>query len=112
MRPAEISLFLDLDQLQTFLFEHGVLSFGPRRMGLYPFAQLDAATSMSGYHYVWVRDNVFVAHAHYVNGRVDEAVSVAQGLSAFFSKYPFRFDDIIAGAVDRKAPMNRAHIRF
>jgi hypothetical protein len=59
-----------------------------------------------------VRDNVFVAHAHYVNGRVDAAVSVVRGLSAFFSKYLFRFDDIIAGAVDRKAPMNRVHIRF
>ena len=103
---------LDLDRLQTFLFERGVLSFGPLRTGLYPAAQLDAATSRSGYHYVWVRDNVFVAHAHYVNGRVDAAVSVVRGLSAFFSKYLFRFDDIIAGAVDRKAPMNRVHIRF
>ena len=35
-----------------------------------------------------------------------------RALSAFLSKYLFRFDDIIAGAVDRKAPMNRVHIRF
>ena len=35
-----------------------------------------------------------------------------RGLSTFFSKYLFRFDDIIAGAVDRKTPMNRPHIRF
>jgi Glycosyl hydrolases family 15 len=103
----------DLDRLEALLFERGVLSFGPLRTGLYPAAQLDeAATSWSGYHYVWVRDNVFVAHAHYVNGRVDAAVSGVRSLSAFFSKYPFRFDDIIAGAVDRKAPMNRPHIRF
>lgn len=103
---------LDLDRLETFLFERGVLSFEPLQTGLYPATQREAATSGSGYHYVWVRDNVFVAHAHYVNGRVDAAVSVVRGLSAFFSKYLFRFDDIIAGAVDRKAPMNRAHIRF
>jgi Glycosyl hydrolases family 15 len=103
---------LDLDRLETFLFERGVLSFGPLRTGLYPAAQLDAATSRSGYYYVWVRDNVFVAHAHYVNGRIDAAVSVVRALSAFLSKYLFRFDDIIAGAVDRKAPMNRPHIRF
>jgi glycosyl hydrolase family 15 len=103
----------DLDRLEALLFERGVLSFGPLRTGLYPAAQLDeAATSWSGYHYVWVRDNVFVAHAHYVNGRVDAAVSGVRSLSAFFSKYLFRFDDIIAGAVDRKAPMNRPHIRF
>ena len=103
---------LDLDRLETFLFERGVLSFEPLQTGLYPATQREAATSGSGYHYVWVRDNVFVAHAHYVNGRVDAAVSVVRGLSAFFSKYLFRFDDIIAGAVDHKAPMNRAHIRF
>ena len=102
----------NLDRLEALLFERGVLSFGALRTGLYPAAQLDAATSRSGYHYVWVRDNVFVAHAHYVNGRVDAAVSVVWSLSAFFSKYLFRFDDIIAGAVDRKAPMNRPHIRF
>jgi hypothetical protein len=35
---------------------------------------------------VWVRDSVFVAHAHYVNGCCDEAVRVTRGLSAFFFK--------------------------
>ena len=65
---------VDLDRLQTFLFERGVLSFRALRTGLYPAAQGNAS-SRSGYHYVWVRDNVFVAHAHYVSGRVDAAAS-------------------------------------
>ena len=102
----------ELDRLETYLFERGVLSFQPLATGLYPAAQVDAATIKSGYHNVWVRDNVFVAHAHYVNGRVDAAVGVARGLFAFFSKDLFRFDDIIAGRVDRNAPMNRVPIRF
>src|SRR5208337_4250788 len=102
----------DLDRLETFLFERGVLSFRPLETGLFPAAQIDAATSRSGYHNVWVRDNVFVAHAHFANGRLDTARGVARGLAGFFSKHLFRFDDIIAGAVDRNAPMNRPHIRF
>ena len=79
----------DLDLLEAFLVERGVLSFRRRATGLYPAAQLDAPTSRSGYHNVWVRDNVFVAHAHHVNGRVDAAVGVVKGLCAFFSKYLF-----------------------
>ena len=102
----------DLDRLETFLFERGVLAFLPLATGLFPAAQLDAATSRSGYHNVWVRDNVFVAHAHFVNGRLDAAVGVARGLAGFFSKHLSRFDGVIAGAVDRNSPMNRPHIRF
>ena len=102
----------DLDRLETFLFERGILSFRPFVTGLYPAAEVDAATSRSGYHNAWVRDNVFVAHAHFVNGRLERAVGVVRGLGGFFSKHLFRFDDVIAGAVDRNAPMNRPHIRF
>ena len=102
----------ELHRLETFLFERGVLTFRPLPTGLYPAAQVDAATSKSGYYNVWVRDNVFVAHAHYLNGRIDAAVAVARGLSAFFSKQLFRFDDIIEARVDRNAPMNRVPIRF
>ena len=102
----------ELQRLESLLFERGVLSFRPLETGLYPAAQVDTATSKSGYHNVWVRDNVFVAHAHYVSGRVDAAVGVARALSAFFLKHLFRFDDIIAGRVDRNARMNRVPIRF
>jgi hypothetical protein len=97
----------DLDRLETFLLERGVLSFRPLETGPFPAAQVDAATSRSGYHNVWVRDNVFLAHAHFVNGNRDAAVGVALGLAGFFSKHLSRFDDVIAGAVDRNAPMNR-----
>ena len=102
----------DLDRIETFLFERGVLSFQPLATGLFPAADGDAATIRSGYRNVWVRDNVFVAHALYVNGHLDAAVGVARGLAAFFSNHFFRFDDIIAGSVDHNDPMNRPHIRF
>lgn len=102
----------DLARLETFLFERGVLLFRPLATGLFPAAEVDAATSRLGYHNAWVRDNVFVAHAHFVNGRPDAAVGIARGLAGFFSKHLARFDDIIDGAVDRNVPMNRPHIRF
>ncbi len=102
----------DLERLEAFLFARGVLGFRPLATGLFPAADVDAATSESGYRNVWVRDNVFVAHALFVNGRVDEAVRVAQSLAEFFSKTGVRFDDIIAGRVDRDDPMNRVHVRF
>jgi Glycosyl hydrolases family 15 len=102
----------ELERLESFLFERGVLSFRPLATGLYPAAQVDPSATRSGYHNVWVRDNVFVAHAHYVNGRVDDAAAVAQGLAGFFLKHLFRFNDVIAGALDRNGPMNRPHIRF
>ena len=102
----------DLDRIETFLFERGVLSFQPLATGLFPAADGDAATIRSGYRNVWVRDNVFVAHALYVNGHLDAAVGVARGLAAFFSNHFFRFDDIIGGSVDHNDPMNRPHIRF
>jgi len=110
IRPAYSAS--DLERLETFLFEDGVLSFRSLATGLFPAAQLDPASSRSGYHNVWVRDNVFVGHAHHVNGRLDAAIGVARGLARFFSNHLFRFDDIIAGAVQRNAPMNRPHVRF
>jgi phosphorylase kinase alpha/beta subunit len=102
----------DLDRLEAFLFERGVIAFRSLKTGLFPAAEVDAATSRSGYHNVWVRDNVFVAHAHYVNGRLDTAVGIARGLAAFFSRRLARFDGVIAGTVGRNLPMNRPHIRF
>ena len=102
----------DLDRLEAFLFERGVLAFRPLSTGLFPAAQLGAATDKSGYHNVWVRDNVFVAYAHYVNGRPDAACAVLRGLSTFFLRHRFRFDHIIDGSVDRNDPMNRVQVRF
>ena len=100
----------DLDRLEALLIERGVLKFRPLESGLYPAVQTEATAS--GYQNVWVRDNVFVAHAHAANGRPDVAVAVVRALSKYFSKHLFRFDDIISGAVDRNDPMKRINVRF
>ena len=100
----------DLDRLEAFLIERGVLKFRPLESGLYPAVQTEA--TVSGYQNVWVRDNVFVAYAHAANRRVEVAVAVVRALSKYFSKHLFRFDDIISGAVDRNDPMKRINVRF
>ena len=100
----------DLDRLEKFLTERGVLKFRPLKSGLYPAVQTESTAS--GYQNVWVRDNVFVAYAHAANGRADVAVTIVRALTTYFSKYLFRFDDIISGAVDASDPMQRVHVRF
>jgi phosphorylase kinase alpha/beta subunit len=101
----------ELDRLEAFLFECGALAFRTSN-GIYPAAATAAATDKSGYHNAWVRDNVFVAHAHAVNGRLDAATATALALAEFFSRHLRRFDAIIEGTVDRDDPMARAHVRF
>jgi len=100
----------DLDRLEAFLIERGVLRFRSLETGLYPAVQTGATAS--GYQNVWVRDNVFVAYAHAENGRLDVAVAVVRALSTYFSKHLFRFDAIISGTADRNDPMQRVNVRF
>jgi GH15 family glucan-1,4-alpha-glucosidase len=100
----------DLDRLEAFLIERGVLKFRPLRSGLYPAVQTE--TTASGYQNVWVRDNVFVAHAHAANQRPEVAVAVVRALTKYFLKHLDRFDDIISGALDRNDPMERVNVRF
>jgi hypothetical protein len=100
----------DLDRLEAFLIERGVLQFRPLESGLYSAVQTE--TTASGYQNVWVRDNVFVAHAHAANGRTEVAVAVVRALTKYFLKHLHRFDGIISGSVDRNDPMQRVNVRF
>jgi Glycosyl hydrolases family 15 len=88
----------------------GTLSFSSLSNGLFPAAALDKNRSYTGYSYVWVRDNIHVAHAHYSTGRTGVAVRTLRTLAAYFIQHRKRFLDIISGAA--AIPMNRPHIRF
>ncbi len=110
LRPSYVAS--ELGSLEAFLLKSRVLSFRPLATGLYPAAQSSPGSIASGYNNVWVRDNVYVAWAHYLNGRLAASIRVVRALTTFFRKYHFRFDHIIAGAVDPREPMNRVHVRF
>lgn len=101
-----------LEKLLTLLLEKKTLTFPRLSNGLFPAAVLDDQTEYTGYSNVWVRDNIHVAHAHYVWGKTDIAVKTAQTLMEYFSKHRSRFESIIKEPSLAQNVMNRPHIRF
>lgn len=102
----------EITAISALLEQKGALSFSSLPNGLFPAAALDKNRSYTGYSYVWVRDNMHIAHAHYRTGHTDVAVRNLHTMAAYFIKHKKRFLDIIAGTADAKIPMNRPHIRF
>lgn len=101
-----------LRRLRRFLERHGTLKLAPLRTHLFPAAVVTRSTSQSGYHHVWVRDNVHVSHALYVAGHVRAAAQIMSALMEFFARHRRRFEDIIDGRVTGADPMSRPHVRF
>ena len=103
----------DIRRLRAVLEEQHTFLFPTLNNGLFPAgAFVSGAAAVSGYHHVWVRDNIFVAYAHYLNGKSSSAVRNVQSLAAYFVKYHSRFKDIASGKLDSNEPMNRPHVRF
>lgn len=102
----------EITMLRTFLVESGTFWFRPIGNGVYPASQPASGSATGGDHYAWVRDNIYVAYAHYVNGQLAESVNTVRGLATYFSKQMSRFVKIISGAADLNEPMNRVHVRF
>ena len=97
--------------LTNFLMEKSALHFPALPNGLFPASgAADAATL--GYHYVWVRDNIQISYAHFVNGYFGQAVANLRTLTDYFAKHRDRFRAIIEGRTDPSNPMNRPQIRF
>jgi len=102
----------DVQELRTFLQKHSTFQFPVLKTGLFPAAHLSKRGYYTGYDNVWVRDNIHIAHAHYVTGKTDVAVKNIQAFLLYFQKHRQRFEDIIHGNADPADPMNRPHIRF
>lgn len=110
----------ELSALAEFLKCQGVFQFKSLANGLYSAAGSAGPGDASGYQHVWVRDNVHVAHAHFVCGDQASAGRALSALMTYFHKHRSRLETIIAlkkanetaakGFVD--VPMNRPHIRF
>ncbi len=101
-----------ISDLWALLRERGTLQFKALPNGLFPAAALTHEKAFTGYSHVWVRDNVFIAYAKYVNGELESARKTASALMQYFARYQHRFTAIIDGKVDPSDPMNRPHIRF
>jgi len=101
-----------LRRLRRFLEGQGVFTFKPLRTHVFPAAVVDRSNRHSGYHHVWVRDNVHVSHALYVHGDGRAAARCLSALMGFFSRHRHRFEDVISGAAAPDDIMSRPHVRF
>ncbi|MGC3971459.1 MAG: glycoside hydrolase family 15 protein [Pirellulales bacterium] len=101
----------DVRRLTTFLREAGTFHFPALASGLHPAAHV-SHDDPSGYASVWVRDNAHVAHAHWGDGRPQEAAAVVGGLTKFLATQHARITAVLEGKVDASDPMDRPHIRF
>ena len=103
----------DVTRLRTKLESCGVFTFDVFDTGLFPaVGSGSVAEHTSGYRSVWVRDNVHIAWAHWVDGRRDTAVRNARALYDFFETQAIRFDAVIAAGRAPDDPSERPHIRF
>lgn len=102
----------DIQNLSTFLRDRGTFEFPILATGLFPAAVLTDETEYTGYASVWVRDNVKIAHAHYVIGKVEIARTTMRSLMSYFQKHQWRFIQIVEGEANPDDVMNRPHVRF
>jgi hypothetical protein len=102
----------DIQNLLSLLQNRGVLEFPVLDNGLFPAAVVSDSTGYTGYAAVWIRDNIYVAHAHYIAGKVDVAVQIICCLIEYFKKHQHRFQKIIGGEVECDRVMERPHVRF
>lgn len=102
----------DIQDIFELLQRNGTFTFPVLSNGLFPAANLEDSSLYTGYSNVWVRDNIYVAYAHYLNGQTETALRNINTLGRYFLKHKWRFEKIIAGELDYNEPMNRPHIRF
>lgn len=97
-------------RIEDALAAAGTLAMRPLATGLFP--AVPAPPEASGYEHVWVRDNIYVAHAHLVRGDDEVAARTIRTILLFWWKHRQRFDAIIAGTADPNEVMLRPHVRF
>ena len=96
----------------TFLEGKGTFRFHCLDNGLFPAASSATDHDASGYQHAWVRDNVHIAHAHYVWGDTRSASRTATSLMCFFQGQRHQMQQVIQRPAMAADPMNRPHVRF
>src|SRR6266702_5565451 len=102
----------EIEDIFSLLRQNNTFSFPALSNGLFPAANLQEEAKYTGYSYVWVRDNVYVAYSHAMNNHTAVALKTVRTLMQYFIRHRWRFERIIAGELDHQIPMNRPHIRF
>ncbi len=102
----------DLQNLISLLQHQETLEFPSLDNGLFPAAIVSNSNEYTGYAAVWVRDNIYVAYAHYLWGEIELTLKCVRCLMQYFKQHQHRFKKIIDGEVDPDNVMQRPHIRF
>lgn len=116
--PPELELcdsptVADVSRILSFLTDQGTFQFPTLSSGLFSAAAAENPEfRLTGYQYVWTRDNCHVAHALWSTGERELGVRAVEALLQFYGKYREKFQDIIEGRVLPTDPMQRPHIRF
>jgi hypothetical protein len=99
-------------EIRQLLETRGTLDFSSRPTGLFSASVVTSATEHTGYQNAWVRDNVYIAYAHYRNGQCNVAVRAVKALCEVFGKQRARFESVIENPKLATDPANRPYVRF
>ena len=102
----------DIQTIIAFLESKRTFNFPTLDNDLFSASAVSTDTSYTGYSNVWVRDNIYLAHTHYVIDRPEIAIKNIKSLMVYFKKFRWRFEGIIEGRVDPNNVMERPHVRF
>lgn len=103
----------DVERICSLLKDRKTLNFRPLANGLFSASSIQSkAHQYTGYSNVWVRDNIHIAYAHYINGYHESAFKNLSTLATYFREHEWKFHGIIEGTLDAGDPMNRPHVRF
>ena len=103
----------DVRRITRFLERAGTFAFPALPTGLFPAAVAGSPDlAYTGYHNVWIRDNIHVAHHFHALGAHAVAVRTVSAIARFLHTQRPRIDSIVAGRVDPRNAMSRPHVRF
>jgi phosphorylase kinase alpha/beta subunit len=102
----------DVARIHRLLDVNKTLAFPSLPTGLYSAGVITSESAHTGYQATWVRDNVYIAYAHFMNGEHEAAARTATALCTFFEKQRDRFRAIIHDPSLASKAMNRPHVRF
>jgi Glycosyl hydrolases family 15 len=102
----------EIHKIVDFLEEQNTFNFCPLSTGLFPAAITSEENQYTGYRQVWIRDNIYVAYAHYLIGNTDITVKNLSSLMNYFKIHRLRFERIIDSPNISDNVMERPHVRF
>jgi Glycosyl hydrolases family 15 len=101
-----------IQRIVDLLGRENTFTFSALSTGLFPAAITREETQYTGYRQVWIRDNIYVAYAHYVTGETDITAKTLNGLMNYFKVYRQRFERVIEQPDWANQVMERPHVRF